>query len=285
MKQPRKPTTINLEQRTANVVQFELDESRLSELIAGRGEILPSLPNTLDNLAVHQFSSASIGSLPVDHFGQLLCKPGETFGDKHIVGLRLSLIKVYFQAAYVRRYARATRNQIRSARAALASLTNAIEQLEDVSPPRLRGLQGMLGSPLDDAKGLSESNEFHAKCWQIKLDIPAIAMRLERAIEIETRKPKAAKSGERKKRLRTLVEMLAEWWRSVTGKSLAPYVHAKRLDHRPAIVIGRRGKFVALALAVFSKLDDFSDSEVISAVTNVHESDLAKRKSKTKAKQ
>jgi len=49
-------------------------------------------------------------------------------------------------------------------------------------------------------------------------------------------------------------------------------------------VIGRRGKFVDLARAVFSELDEFSDSEVVSAVTNVHESDLAKRKSKTKTK-
>jgi len=230
MKRPRKPT-ISLQPKTANIVQLELDESALSELIAGRGEILPSLPNARDNLAVHRFTSASIGSLPVDHFGQLLCKPGETFADKHIDALRLGLIQVYFRAAYVRLYAKATQNQIKSARAALASLTNAIKQLDDVSPPRLRGLQGMLGSPLDDAKGLSESNEFHAKCLQIKLDIAAIPMSLEQAIEIETGKPKAAKSGERKKRLRILVEILADWWKSVTGESLAPYVHAKRLDH------------------------------------------------------
>jgi hypothetical protein len=284
MKQPRK-RTMSPEQKTANIIQLELDESALLELIAGRGEVLPSLPNARDNFAVHRFSSASIGSLPVDRFGQVLCKPGETFGDKHIVALRLALIRVYFRAAHVRLYARATQDQIESARAALASLTDAIKQLDNVSPPRLRGLQGMLGSPLDDAKGLNESNEFHAKCWQIKLDIPAIARGLERAIEIETRKPKAAKAGERKKRLRILVETLADWWKSITGKSLAPYVQAKRLDHRPAMVIGRRGEFVVLAQAVFSELDEFSDSEVVAAVTNVHESDLAKRKSKTKAKQ
>jgi len=45
MKRPRKPT-ISLQPKTANIVQLELDESALSELIAGRGEILPSLPNT-----------------------------------------------------------------------------------------------------------------------------------------------------------------------------------------------------------------------------------------------
>jgi hypothetical protein len=284
MKRPRKPTR-SVEPDAPNIVQLELDESGLSELIAGRGEILPSLPNAQDNFAVQRFSSAGIGSLPVDRFGQLLCKPGETFGDKHIVALRLALIQVYFRAAHVRQYARATKNQIKSAHAALASLTNAIKQLDDVSPPRLRGLQGMLDRPLDDSKGLSESNEFHAKCWQIKLDIPAIAVKLKQAIEIETLKPKVAKSGERKKRLRVSVETLADWWKSVTGKSLAPYVQAKRLDHRPAMVIGRSGEFVALAQAVFSELDEFSDSEVISAVTNVYESDLAKRKSKSKAQQ
>ncbi len=76
----------------------------------------------------------------------------------------------------------------------------------------------------------------------------------------------------------TLVEALANWWRSSTVKSLAPYVHAKRLDHRPAFVVGRRGPFVEFAQAVFSGTDEFKKSEVISTVTNVHESQLPKRK-------
>jgi hypothetical protein len=58
-------------------------------------------------------------------------------------------------------------------------------------------------------------------------------------------------------------------------------VHAKKLDHRPALVIGRRGPFIDLARALFCTIDEFTESEVISAVTNVHEGQLptkAKRK-------
>jgi hypothetical protein len=131
--------------------------------------------------------------------------------------------------------------------------------------------------------GLDEFNEFGSRCWDAKLKVVPIAQVLSQLIEAEVTKPKPAKSGERKKRLRTLVEGLAVWWRSVTGKSLSPYVHAKRLDHRPALVVGRRGPFIDLAQALFCKIDEFSESEVISAVTNVHEIQLptkAKRKSK-----
>ena len=80
--------------------------------------------------------------------------------------------------------------------------------------------------------------------------------------------------------LRTLVEALANWWGSITGKSLAPYVHAKRLDHHPTLVIARRGQFAEPAQTLFSEVDEFIDLEVISAVTNVRESQLPKRSSK-----
>ncbi len=88
-------------------------------------------------------------------------------------------------------------------------------------------------------------------------------------------KIQTGKAGERKKRLRTLVEALANWWQSSTGKSLAPYVHAKRRDDGPAIVHGRHGPFLTLAVALFCKVDVFKEFEVMSAVTNVHEKRLA----------
>ncbi|MFZ1092238.1 MAG: hypothetical protein WAN75_23955 [Xanthobacteraceae bacterium] len=260
------------------IVQLKLDAKALSRMIAGRGTILPTLPNMQDNLVIQILATASIGSLPLDHFGHLLCKEKEPIGEDHILGLRLALIRVYFAAANVRLYARATQGQLESAQAALTSLTNATEQLDQVSPPRQRGLQAVFGSPMDDTKGLDELNEFGSRCLQVRMDIVPVMMGLSRAIENEKTKSKPGKAGERKKRLRTLVEALANWWRSSTVKSLAPYVHAKRLDHRPAFVVGRRGPFVEFAQAVFSGTDEFKKSEVISAVTNVHESQLPKRK-------
>jgi hypothetical protein len=137
------------------IVQLKLDAKALSRMIAGRGTILPTLPNMQDNLVIQILATASIGSLPLDHFGHLLCKEKEPIGEDHILGLRLGLIRVYFAAANVRLYARATQGQLEPTQAALTSLTNATEQLDQVSPPRQRGLQAVFGSPLDDPKDLT----------------------------------------------------------------------------------------------------------------------------------
>jgi hypothetical protein len=233
-----------------------------------------------DDFVVQALSTAKIGDLPVDQFGRWLCKAGASPRKSHVVALRLALIRVYFTAANVRLYARATQAQLKLAQAALTSLLNATEQLGEVRPLRQRGLQALFGSPMDDPKGLDELNDFGSRCSKIKMDIVPTMMDLSRTIEVETAKPKASTAGERKKRLRTLVEALADWWQPVTGKSIAPYVHAKRLDHRPAFVVGRRGHFIELAQAVFSSIDEFKKSEVISAVTNVHESQLPERNNK-----
>lgn len=262
------------------LVRLELNAKALLDMIAGRQTILPSLPNMQDNLVVQTLSTAKIGDLPVDQFGRWLCKDGTSPRERDVIALRLALIRVYLAAANARRYTRATRAQLKSAQAALSSLLSAIEQIDQVRPPRQRGLQALFGSPIDDPKGLDELTDFGSRCSKIKTDIVPIMMDLSGTIEAETAKPKANTAGERKKRLRTLVEALANWWRSATGKSLAPYVHAKRLDHRPAFVVGRSGEFIELAQAVFSNIDEFKKSEVISAVTNVHESQLPERNNK-----
>jgi hypothetical protein len=262
------------------LVRLKLDAKALSRMVAGRGTILPTLPNFQDNLVIQKLSTASIGRLPLDHFGYLLCKDKKPLGEDHILDLRVALIQVYFAAANARLYARATQGQLEAAQAALTSLTNATDQLDQIRPPRQRGLQAVFGSPVNDPKGLDELNEFGSRCLQVRMDIVPVMMALSRAIENEKTKSRPGKAGERKKRLRTLVEALANWWRSLTEKSLAPYVHAKRLDHRPAFVVDRRGPFVELAQAIFSGIDEFKKSEVISAVTNVHESQLPKRKNK-----
>jgi len=275
----RKPNN-NERDSAPKLVRLELNAKALSEMIAGRRTIVPSLPNAQDNVVVAKLSTAKIGDLPVDQFCRLLRNDDKSDDEKHIINLRLALIRIYFKAADARRHAKATRDQIKSARMALASLTDAISKLDSVRPAGQRGLQAVFGSPLDDTKGLDEFNEFGSRCWQVQMKVAPIAQALSRLIGAEVTKPKPAKSGDRKRRLRTLVEGLAVWWSSVTGKSLSPYVHAKRLDHRPALVIGRSGPFIDLARAVFCMIDEFAESEVISAVTNVHESQLPKRKNK-----
>ena len=56
------------------IVPLKLDAKALSRMVAGRGTILPNLPNMQDNLVIQKLATASIGSLPLDHFGHLLCK-------------------------------------------------------------------------------------------------------------------------------------------------------------------------------------------------------------------
>jgi len=128
------------------------------------------------------------------------------------------------------------------------------------------------GHPLDDNKGERELNEFASVCWQIRMDATPPLMALQAAIDTEENKQTNA--GERPKRLRTLVEALADWWQ-FTGGTLAPTVDANRRDDGPAVVHGRHGPFLTLAIALLCKVDVFKESEVVSAVTNVHERRLA----------
>jgi hypothetical protein len=107
------------------------------------------------------------------------------------------------------------------------------------------------------------------------MDVIGSMLALESVVTSESKK--RAGRGERRKRLRTLVDTLASWWLSEGGKSLAPYVKANRRDKDRAIVHGRSGKFLSLAIALFCNLDGFKKSEVEAAVTNVDEAGLALR--------
>ena len=228
---------VDLNTSLANVLptkssRIKMDVKVLSAKSAGRPVVLPSLPslpNMQDKLVLQTLATASIGSLEIDRLGHLLSKDG-TPPDNQVIGLRLALMRVYLESANSRFVANATKDQIKSAKAALASLGKATKQLDQAKPPRQRGLQGLLGSPSDDPKGLDELNEFGSKCSQIKLDVAGVLVALAQAIDLEMKKPKLGHAGERKKRLRTLVEALARWWKSLGG-SLAPYVQAKRQQY------------------------------------------------------
>jgi hypothetical protein len=151
-------------------------------------------------------------------------------------------------------------------------LKRAVTKLDQVSPVEQRGLQlAVAGSPMDDIIGERELNEFASACRIIRMEVAPHALALLEAIKTE--KARQTKSGERQKRLRTLVEALADWWQSVGG-SLAPIVDASRRDDGPAVVHGRHGDFLKLAVKLFCYVDEFAHTEVEAAVTNVYEARL-----------
>jgi len=224
------------------------------------------LRNVHDHLAIDKLRSTPVGALAVDRLVR---------NDPQMVPLmRDALVEVYFKAAKARELSRATKRQISNAKSALNSLAQAIEYLERVSTDGRDGLRMLLeGPPLDDEKGEREVNQMASACWAIRLDVARSMHALQTTIIAESKKP--INAGERRKRLRTLVETLASWWLAGGGTSLAPYVKANRRDGDHAIVHGRSGKFLRLAVALFCSVDAFKRSEVEAAVTNVHETRLA----------
>jgi hypothetical protein len=217
----------------------------------------PSLPNSLDNVVIRQLSGSS--KLAVDRFA----------APNKVDELRVELIGVYREAAHARKTSTATKAQLMRGKRALAQLTGAQKTLAKVAPDGQVGLlRALQGSPLDDKTGEREINEFASDCESIRMDVALAAQALHLAIE---RAEQAQRSpGERPKRLRTLVDALADWCQS-RGRPLAPTVKANRRDGAPAVVHGRHGVFLELALALFSEVDKFKKSEVEAAVTNVHE--------------
>ena len=224
------------------------------------------LRNVHDRLAIDKLRSTPVGALAVDRLVR---------NDPQMVPLmRDALVEVYFKAAKARELSRATKRQISNAKSALNSLAQAIEYLNRVSTDGRDGLSMLLeGPPLDDEKGEREVNQMASACWGIRLDVARSMHALQTTIIAESKKPIYA--GERRKRLRTLVETLASWWLARAETSLAPYVKANRRDGDRAIVHGRSGKFLTLAVALFCSVDAFKRSEVEAAVTNVHETRLA----------
>jgi hypothetical protein len=224
------------------------------------------LPNAHDQSAVAKLRSAPIGELAIDRLAQ---------DDPQLTPkFREGLIQVYFNAAQTRELRKATKRQIDHAKSADEHLMKATKHLEAGRPDGRDGLRALLeGSPLDDAKGEREMNQFGAATEAVRLDVARSRHALQSAINAEVKKNR--KSGERAKRLRTLVEALASWWSFGGGRSIAPTVRANRRDNGPAVVHGRSGRFLELALALFCGVDVFKNSEVESAVTNVHEVQLA----------
>ena len=255
----------------AKRVRLGASENDEAKHIGKRSSALPILPNTHDHLVIQKLRTIPVGELAVD---RLVRDAPQT-----ALGFRDVLLNVYFDAAKARESSKATKGQLKNAKSALSQLTHAVENLEKVSADGRDGLHMLLeGPPLDDKKGERELNELAIACWKIRMDVGVASMALQSAIKTEEKKPTNA--GERRKRLRTLVDAFADWWQS-TGGSLGSTVDANRRDDGPAVVHGRHGRFLTLAVALFCNVDVFKESEVVAAVTNVHEKRLAPTSSGT----
>lgn len=221
--------------------------------------------NEHDNQVIHRLATAPLGSLEVDRLAGDAQRPSEA----EMIELRLALMKVYVNAAERRLITKVPKDKIKAVERTIVLLFRAATLLEKVKPEGHKGLRGVLGLLIDDPNGADEPSEFSSKCWHVKLAVAKAAIELGKVTKIE--KEKSGTKGERKKRLRILVEELAIWWLRTKRKTIAPYVQAKRLDKHRAFVLGRRGRFLDLAISTFSKLDQFKGSEVTSAVSNVYE--------------
>jgi len=266
MSRRSKPKRGKRRKPASNPVKHQLDQnqSTILERIGKGGRLPPISQNANDNLVIQRLYQHPLGELRLD-----LLIPD---APQSLAEFRLALINVYVMAAQARYLSKPTSKQLQAARTALTQFTSGVEKLDQVSPVRQRGLRlALAGSPVDDVLGASEVNNFASICRNIRTEVAPHALALKAAISAET--AKETKSGERQKRLRTVVEALANWWQS-TGGSLAPTVDASRRDDAPAVVHGRYGEFLDLAVELLCHVDVFKHTEVESAVTNVHEARL-----------
>ena len=261
--QVRKSQPKRIRRRLNKDADTKADKSGAMPLIA---------PNANDTLIIQSLNTTAAGELAVD---SLLLDSQQT-----VPQLRAALVDVYLKAAKERQAAKATKDQLKHGKSALLQVAQTLKSLQRVSTDGRDGLRMLLeGPPLDDNKGERELNGFASACWKIRMDVTQLYLALESVIDGE--KNKQSNAGERRKRLRTLVEALADWWQS-TGGSLASTVDANRRDDGPAVVHGRHGSFLKLAIALFCKVDVFKEPEVVSAVTNVHEKRLTPTSSNTR---
>src|SRR3569623_1190996 len=106
-------------------------------------------PNEHDNAVIEQLRDTAAGSLKLDKYAEFL-KARPKAENAAILVLRGALIGLYQDAARLRAEARASKEKIRSAEAALRSLWSAARQLEAVLPDHSRGLRGAFALPIED---------------------------------------------------------------------------------------------------------------------------------------
>ena len=233
------------------------------------------LSNEQDNVVLAELQNASLGSLELDRFADLLSLKRQS-GDAAIVELRSAVAYVYVRAALARAVRKVTEAELTSVEAAIVLLQRAVKHLEVAIPEHERGFKGAFAIPADDPKGLEEATDFSSFCSSARFEIINATMTLDQVARAERTKP--VLSGKPKERLRILTEGFAELWFAATDKAISPSVKSKPRDFAPSVVIGRSGAFLEFAKSVLFELDSFNPTEIESAVTNV-----AKRRSRRSA--
>ena len=223
-----------------------------------------------DRTAVKKLMVEREGALQLDRFAVNLATGG-------VAALRAALIKVYAVAAETRRSLRATKPQMVEARAASSLIEKSILHLRKVRSAEKRGLYDLFGLAPSDPEAKFELGELGLICWHVEIALVGLMKDLHVALKGEFEK--RAMRGERRKRLRTLVDALADWWESL-GKSIAPNIDVvRRGDPRtgkkePAYIYSRSGEFLELAKTVFSEIDVFAPKNVETVVTHAYRARL-----------
>jgi hypothetical protein len=213
------------------------------------------LPNAQDRKIVEELSTARAGSLEIDQFVG-------TLNFRDVRSLRAALNQVYVSASYVRNGARAIQDDLGAAEMALSKLEEARGLLFRVIPDWAFGIHVALCT-FGDQHG--DVNDLASMCKRIVPDLLELVQKLSAAVEAE--RAKVPGSGERTKRLRTLVEALCALWQRRRRKRPTVSTLSKSKNSKRTVV-GRGGLFLDFARALLARMDEFTDSQVTSAVRN-----------------
>jgi hypothetical protein len=222
------------------------------------------------------------GALAIDNLFDQFKQRGSYFAALDRGQFRVDLVDLYLAAAERREKSKASSSEIKRAQNAAGNLKNAVSAIEKLVPRDNRlSLWSFLFNEeqsSEDIKGHLELNELLVTCRDALGSLKPALETLQLAISAERRKP--SQNGERKKRLRTLVEALADWWTKSTGHR--PTIITERTKPTKATLlklgqpprkqapqkIERRSDFLDFSLALLSKVDAFKESEIISAIKN-----------------
>jgi hypothetical protein len=221
------------------------------------------LSNAQDQRVFEQLTEQPLGSLAIDGFAQCM-------SDADPRTLRAALAVVYLRASLARRRTQATKRQIKEVEKALAALEKGYTHLHHAIPPEYTSLYAAAGFVPENLRGNEGLNEFALTCQKNARKLVLILLELKDALRAETLRPR--RRGERKKRLRTIVDELASWWRSLGRKVTVRNVTQSRkvgIGKRKRDVLGHEGEFLDLSRALLTRLDKFNDSEVVATVKTV----------------
>ena len=230
--------------------------------------------NPTDERVVQKLLTSEPGTLDVD---RVVHPTLSKFRKKGSLELRVHLTRVYLRAANKRKELGASKYQIEKVESVLESLERAFKSLNSLPHTTLMDALDIsveYDSKRTAVKGQKETYGLTAAADEVNGLVAKSITKLRHALAQE--QDSAAKSeisGRRPERLRTLVEELHAWWSREVSSKLG-----FRIDARSRKVgIGQRKKriknvessFLDLAVALFSRLDRFKESEVEAALNNV----------------